>query len=1686
MKREVLRKAVQLNIERRRRKGWHRVVSVLAGIVVFVTTYALILPAITMEHETVCGLDEHTHSQACWYAPVLNTGRTQLCAPETHVHGADCYDSDGTEICGYADFLVHIHDACCYDAEGELVCSLPERYEHTHTDGCYQETVTYACGQSEGEGRHVHDETCYAPVKPVCGTEEAPEHTHGEDCYGRGPLMCGAEESEEHTHSESCYDAPELICQLEESVGHTHGEQCFPEKQLLCMREEQPGHVHDETCGREVVRELVCDEDEVILHTHTAECFDEAGTVVCGMRQILQHQHDDECFAEHSHAQECYAEDGNVLVCGYHVHESECFDEQGYLRCGQPILICGMEEHIHEESCYPPKDDGMADVTFAVEDPYLAHIRSEAIFPLTVTLPEGASLLESGVTPSLTVVNPDGDTPVWLEEYHWVTLGGIPVDETVPVAEDVTLWLKLYPAEQPKAAQLVTATFVCDGETLLTRKVNYGSAVFELPDPETLRKTENLESDWRSFVGWSYFDEDLEETLLADNETVITRDTVYYAAFQEYVPVTVHDIAPDGSEYSDSPLMFWLPVGETLSEQWDAVLGDETPIPACEWYEEDGTAFDAESDITQPLELYTYSYVLRLEMKPKEPPEDSAEAVEQLEETGEQTSGVLSALLMALSLSGETFDTYEVQESLPLEEEPPEDESESVSIVKRSGDALTATDFVMDGINYSNYQWLDESGNDVDTNDLIGTTLTSNYALVLAASTDYTINYNINVNASGVFGTVPTVGGGRTLSDSFNSDEGTYTLRVPTPANYMTTSGNKRTLYRFTGWKVSRTGKIVAAGETVNAAWVSSSVNRRTTTVTLTAQWSSVVVTETVHFFVNLNCQVADVEGNTEIPQAGDFTPSVFSTTMSVTGASMKNYWRGAVVGGSQYVLFRADNATDTEAIDAEIRRLIGGHDSTYDTYNGVSVWKSGYTGTKVFQVEDFPSDERVLSVVRDMVRNGTQIRMNGVLLTADELTADNFTVRWNVCKYDTGDGWHIDGILVGKQAYLTVKKTFLGDDEAVRAVKDGGFTITVDNTSNSAAADITLTLNAAVAESRAGMVGYTRYDASEDTYTWILPLEQSNRYSIIENNYISADAAVQTSVSYTIRNSPDAFVGWAAYPDEGITGITAVAYANDVAQAGYQTVALRNAYVKADTLTINKIDMATGNGMGGVSYRLTDVDGEELILYRKPDTGYYSMNHEDQANGFVRCADSIITTGSNGAIFLKLDNGTFTLEEAFPTGYGGASTITVTVGADSDGNVTFEEVRSSDSTIEVDGVLVDAKTATLTIRNVSYPTSVTAQKIWTDASEMKAVTVALCRNGVAMGSEYQAVLNQSNNWRYTWSDLPLYADGDVADYTLREIVIGDINYDPTADTDGYSGYIVSYDEILYYRRGEQVDGPAWVDQNGVTQYADNARLVVRNEVYRGQMVFLKVDGNGAPLAGATFRLYADASQTEMLAEATSDTYGRVIFESLRPDTYYVVKEADTPDGYLGADSLYKVRLSAQGSTTVEDTSTGEMLTAIVNYADEAEVQLHKVSELGVNLSGVQFRLDKQVDGAWKTLGFYETNGSGLAALGKVAAGTYRLTEMHPPDGYMALDGAITFEILQGEVTLLNSGDWLLEKDTATKLFTVTVVNKSGYELPQTGGPTARMYTYGGLLMVLAAAALFGYQIIRRKGDDSS
>ena len=77
--------------DKTRLKRWRKMILCLSCVVVFCTVYALILPAITLERKTVCGQEEHSHTEECYSSDgQLTCGKTE------HTHTESCYADDNT------------------------------------------------------------------------------------------------------------------------------------------------------------------------------------------------------------------------------------------------------------------------------------------------------------------------------------------------------------------------------------------------------------------------------------------------------------------------------------------------------------------------------------------------------------------------------------------------------------------------------------------------------------------------------------------------------------------------------------------------------------------------------------------------------------------------------------------------------------------------------------------------------------------------------------------------------------------------------------------------------------------------------------------------------------------------------------------------------------------------------------------------------------------------------------------------------------------------------------------------------------------------------------------------------------------------------------------------------------------------------------------------------------------------------------------------------------------------------------------------------------------------------------------------------------------------------------------------------------------------------------------------------
>lgn len=859
------------------------------------------------------------------------------------------------------------------------------------------------------------------------------------------------------------------------------------------------------------------------------------------------------------------------------------------------------------------------------------------------------------------------------------------------------------------------------------------------------------------------------------------------------------------------------------------------------------------------------------------------------------------------------------------------------------------------------------------------------------------------------------------------------------------TGANDHTMfYSFAGWKVtSAAGSPVLSAGTVLTAEKLSEYADGTGTVTLQAVWSGVDSRgrlNTVHFFLHKYGELKGSVGDGVQPESqSDYTPVIYGTRMMNAGAIPADY---TSPGGPPLVA--RPNADD----DAY---------QTNTTIRGMT--KTAVEGATL---EDLPGDETVFAYLR---ANKIEMKINGQVVDNEKLNTTYFGIRWNTVKYESSDGWHIDGVLVAKRTRFFVTKTFAGDAAAIALAKEN-FTITVSHTEGSSSVtDFTLLPQPAADVNEAGKRGYTDYDAATKTYTWEVPAQQKRAYTLREENYIPS-GNWRVSNSYVIRNNPDGgATGYLAYPKDGVT-VTAVGYGDDVPPTAVQTVAFRNIYVGVGTLTVNTQDSVTGNNLRDVPYRLTR-DGTAVTLYRRPGTTLYSMEKDDP--GYTETiSDGTLTAGANGLFTIRLETGTYTLTETLPTGYYGPGTVQVTVTKPADGPITYYSVAQNlptEVTTPTGGWLKYADTDHITILNVPRMLiSVTARSSWPENGEKLPVTVQLwCDGTMVPGDQYTQVLSEENKWEYTWQELPLFTNGTVARYTLRVTKIGNTHRDATLD-DGFADYDVTNDTVKYRKTGDQNyrDEHMWTE-DGVQHFAQEALLVVRNEGVRGAVTFTKADAKNRPLQGAEFTLYTDAACTHPLATAISDANGRVEFEKQPGGTYYL-KETKAPQGHTAENTVWTVKISG-GKATIT-TSTGAVITSVRN-ASLLQLTLQVLGPDDEPLTGTKLQV------TWDKVQHpeYITGTDGTVVLPKLPNGNYTVRLMNTPTGYLPPVSDPTLQAQYGTVTMTPHDAWTLEK-TAENTYRLTLRLQALYTLPTTGGTGTAAFTAAGVLLMGLAAVM--------------
>lgn len=901
--------------------------------------------------------------------------------------------------------------------------------------------------------------------------------------------------------------------------------------------------------------------------------------------------------------------------------------------------------------------------------------------------------------------------------------------------------------------------------------------------------------------------------------------------------------------------------------------------------------------------------------------------------------------------------------------------------------------------------------------------------------------------------------------------DGDYTLLAPDidriEVKLTGEKANNRSLfYSFLGWRVANiTEEVLLQPGTKLTAADLQHYTGSDGEVTLRAKWSGEDKLKrpiTTHFFLHLNGEIrGSVDDGVQWEDQKDYTPALYTIRMLGADNIPAEYSNKNAEGVVKPLVARATNGDNAYAVDDTIRNMVN---------NPVQGGR----------LEDLPNEETIFAYLRAHSDTIT-MKVDGVEIPAEMLNSDYFQIRWNMVKFEHSDGWHIDGVLVAKRTRFFVTKTFAGDAEAIKQVRDK-FLITVSHTENgSSVTDFTLVPQPAKAVTEQGKLGYTRYDAEADTYTWEVPAQQRRDYTIKETGHTLQGDKWRVNNRYLIRNHPQGLSGgYQDYPEESGITITAVAYGNDVPNTAVQTVALQNIYVGIGTLTVKTQDSITGNGLAKVEYKLSRPGGAEVVLYRKPNTTLYSVVQEE---GYTeQIADCKIIADASGFFTIRLEEGTYTLTETLPTGYFGPGTVQVTVVQNTGGNISYHaeaKALPEGITPSTGSWLQNADADNVVILNVPRMLiSVTARSSWPATGDKLPVTVELWRDGAPLpGDAYTVELNKENEWQYTWENLPLFTDGTVADYTLREIEIGDTYRDPGVAEDGFADYLVTYAKALY-RQAEDKEYREehwWQKADGTQCFAREALLVVNNEGIRGEIAFEKVDEKGYPLKGAEFTLYADAECTKRLATATSDENGYVQFEDKWPAGTYYLRETTAPVGYTAAELTWTVKIAA-GKATIS-TPGGTTVTEVKNTS-RLRLKLKVLGPLGEELPGAVLRVTR--DNGSPML--YKTNEAGAALLEQMPAGDYIIQLAGTPTGYVPEDSAPNLKAEYGTLTYLDTANtaWQLEQCEGEEYtYLLTLKLKELHILPSTGGTGTVPFTLAGAALMAVAVLLPGRKKVK-------
>lgn len=554
-----------------------------------------------------------------------------------------------------------------------------------------------------------------------------------------------------------------------------------------------------------------------------------------------------------------------------------------------------------------------------------------------------------------------------------------------------------------------------------------------------------------------------------------------------------------------------------------------------------------------------------------------------------------------------------------------------------------------------------------------------------------------------------------------------------------------------------------------------------------------------------------------------------------------------------------------------------------------------------IYKIDRIPSDEEVFQTIRE---SGRMIRIGDREIPPSKLDTEFFTIYWYSFKSEMSDGWHIDGRIVAKNGYLTVKKDFVGMPEAIEEVKKDYY-IQVDMDEKlldgkpqppAFHQHMKLVLppedgqtsgtEAAQAEDAPIEVVGTWNDETHTSCTWTVKADSFWKYTLKEYNYKPKSTDVKFSGWYNVRNSHeqgDNVNSWEAYPESGIkfTG-------RGIGRGGETlTIELENRYQKEGILTLNKFDESTGQGMEKINFAVSKNGVEEEAIttdkygiaqlhiplqdenkQNRTATETYLLRETNLPTGYVDTGDIQIT--------VEIANGAFKITDAKLV--------------DREAGENQEAVTAPvDGKVDGKSVLLQRGDTSLNIRNFAKTGTLHIKKTWgnpNDALTEKQVKIRLYQNGISTGQEF--LLNEENGWEHTVDNVPLFQDRNPVEYKVEEIEIGKTHYSSEYG-DGFLYYEVIYPEIQYFdSNGQQL----FPKDGNEFKNVSKMELEVQNLNFNlAERSFLKTDDLPRNrLAGAGFLFYK-VPYNDATKEYADDTGYTVDYDNTQSKDDIVLKK---------------------------------------------------------------------------------------------------------------------------------------------------------------------------------------------------